>query len=151
MKVTLIKSDKGIVGATSDDHEAYLRFKRRIVKMPIGTYIGLESKKIRNGQHHRKLFALVKLITENSENFETVAKALIAIKLVAGHFEPFIHPVTGELFDLPKSISYEEMEQDDFETFYKNAIDGVLQNILPQLDIETAEKLLDMIVAGWVS
>jgi len=55
------------------------------------------------------------------------------------------------LFDLPKSISYEEMEQDDFETFYKNAVDGVLQNILPQLDIETAEKLLDMIVAGWVS
>ena len=70
-------------------------------------------------------------------------------KLAAGLFDLMAHPVTGEIIQIPKSISFEAMGQEEFETFYSNAIDAVLQHILPQLDRGTADRLLDMIVEGW--
>jgi len=71
------------------------------------------------------------------------------VKLVTGYVDPVIDPITGELVQVPRSIAYESMEQDDFERFYEAAIDGVLRHILPQLDRETADRLLEQIVLGW--
>ena len=41
------------------------------------------------------------------------------------------------------------MGQEDFDAFYTGAIDAVLQSILPQLDREKADMLLEMIIDGW--
>jgi len=53
------------------------------------------------------------------------------------------------LIQVPRSIAYESMEQDDFDRFYEAAIDGVLRHILPQLDRETADHLLEQVILGW--
>jgi hypothetical protein len=74
----------------------------------------------------------------------------LAVKLVVGHFEPAVHPQTGELIQVPKSISYESMDQDAFEAFYSAALDGVLQHILPTMDRETADHLMEVICEGWM-
>ena len=93
--------------------------------------------------------ALLNLVTENSETYNTIPKALIAVKLAAGYFDPAIDPRTGEIVPIPKSISYDAMGQEDFDVFYSAAIDGVLQVILPTMSRETADKLLSMVVEGW--
>lgn len=149
MKAVLIKTDTGLRGSTSADHDAWEKFKRRLLTLKPGTFLRMEWAKPRNGKHHRKLFALLTLVAENSETYDTTAKALVAIKLVTGHYEPFIDPKTGELMQLPKSIAYDAMDQDEFDEFYSAAIDGVLRYILPHLNQVQAERLIEMIIQGW--
>lgn len=149
MKAVLVKTPTGLRGSTPDDHEAWCKFRRKLETMPPGAYMRFEWSTPRNGAHHRKFFALLQLITENSEVYDTADKALVGVKLATGLFEPAVHPLTGEIIQVPKSISFEAMGQEDFEAFYSNAIDAVLQHILPQLDRAKADRLLDMIVEGW--
>lgn len=149
MKAMLLKTERGLRGSTLKDHEAWTKFKRRLETMKPGTWLRIECAKPRNGQHHRKLFALLTLVAENSETYDTTEKALVAVKLVSGHAEPFMDPVTGQLTQLPKSIAYDAMDQDEFDEFYSAAIDGVLRHILPHIEKVQAERLIDMIVSGW--
>ncbi len=149
MKAILIRSEKGLRGATPADHDAWTKFKRRLDRMKPGTWFRIEWSVPRHGPHHRKLFALLTLIADNSETYETAEKALVAVKLVAGYFDPVIDPRTGQMVPVPQSVSYESMDQDVFDIFYQAAIDGVLRHILPQFDRETADRLLEQIVLGW--
>lgn len=149
MKAMLVKTDRGLRGVTSDDHAAWLKFRRKLESMKPGTYFRMEWARPRNGQHHRKFFALLHLIAENSEVYDTTEKALVAVKLVTGYADPFIDPKTGELVQLPRSIAYDAMDQDEFDAFYSSAVDGVLKHILPHITTAQADRLLDMIVSGW--
>jgi hypothetical protein len=149
MKAMLLRTDKGLRGATPADQEAYTKFRRRLETMKPGKWLRLEWSSPRNGPHHRKFMALVQLVTENSETYDTVAKALVAIKLAAAYFDPHVDPATGEIIKVPQSISYDAMGQEDFDVFYSAALDGVLQVVLPTMDRATADRLLDMIVEGW--
>lgn len=149
MKAMLLKTPQGLRGATPADQDAWAKFRRKLETMKPGKWLRIEASSPRNGKHHRKMFALLQLVAENSETYNTVEKALVAIKLIVGHFEPAVHPQTGELIQVPKSIAYESMDQDTFEAFYSAALDGVLQHILPTMDRETADHLMEMIVEGW--
>ena len=149
MKAVLIKTESGLRGSTPDDHDAWTKFKRKLETSKPGSWLRFEWSSPRNGQHHKKFMALLNLVTENSETYNTIPKALIAVKLAAGYFDPAIDPRTGEIVPIPKSISYDAMGQEDFEVFYSAAIDGVLQVILPTMSRETADKLLNMVVEGW--
>ena len=149
MKAVLIRSPKGLVGSTPADQDAWAKFKRRLETMKPGTWLRMEWSRPRNGKHHRKMFALLQLVAENSETYNTVEKALVAVKLAGGYFDPVPDPRTGELVPVLQSISFDAMDQDAFERFYSAALDGVLQVILPTMPRETAEHLMDMIAEGW--
>ena len=149
MKAVLVKTPAGLRGSTPADQAEWAKFRRRLETMRPGAYLRFEWSTPRNGAHHRKFFALLQLIAENSETYNTTEKALVGVKLAAGLFDLMAHPVTGEIIQIPRSVSFEAMGQEDFEAFYSNAIDAVLQHILPHLDREKADRLLDMIVEGW--
>lgn len=149
MKAILVKTESGLRGSTPSDHDAWAKFKRRLDRMAPGTWLRLEWAVPRHGKHHRKLFALLSMVADNSETYDTPEKALVAVKLVSGHADPVIDPRTGEFTQVPRSIAYESMDQDEFECFYEAAIDGVLRYILPQMDRRTADALLEQIVLGW--
>lgn len=149
MKAVLIKSDSGLRGSTPADQDAWGKFKRKLETMKPGEWLRFEWSSPRNGKHHRKFMALLQLVSENSETYNTVEKALNAVKLAAAYFDPFIDPKTGEIVPIVKSISFESMGQEEFDQFYSAAVDGVLQVILPTMNQETADKLLNMVVEGW--
>lgn len=149
MKAMLIKSPAGLRGSTPADQELWAKFKRKLETMKPGAWLRMEWSSPRNGPHHRKFMALLHLVTENSETYNTIPKALIAVKLAAGYFDPATDPRTGGIVPIPHSISYDAMGQEDFDVFYSAALDGVLQVILPTMSRETADKLMDMIVEGW--
>lgn len=149
MRAVLIKTDKGLRGSTTEDHEAWGKFKRKLETMKPGTWLRMEWARPRNGKHHRKLFALLNLVAENSEIYDTTQKALVAVKLVSGYVDHVIDPRTGEITQIPQSIAFDAMEQDEFDKFYEAAIDGVLRYILQGMDRATADRLLEMIILGW--
>lgn len=149
MKALLLKTDRGLRGSSPADQEAWAKFRRRLETMKPGTWIRMEWASPRHPKHHRKFMALLQLITENSDTYNTVEKALVAVKLCTGHFDLVVDPTTGEITKSPRSISYESMEQEAFDVFYSQAIDAVLQYILAQMDRATADRLLDMVIEGW--
>lgn len=148
-KAVLIRTPAGLRGSTPEDHDAWSKFRRKLETMKVGKWLRLEWSTPRNGPHHRKFMALVSLVTENSEVYDTKEKALVAIKLAAAYFDPHADPATGEIVKVPRSISYDAMDQEEFEQFYSAALDGILSTILPQMDRETADRLLELIVEGW--
>lgn len=150
MKVMLIATERGLIGSTPKDDEEWLKFKRRQQTIKAGEWLRVEWSSPRNGKHHRKMFALLTLVAENSDVYNTAEKALIAVKLAAGYFTATPDPRTGEIVPIPQSISYDAMRQEAFEVFYSAALDGVLQVILPNMSKDTADHLLEMIVTGWV-
>lgn len=149
MKALLLKTEAGLRGSSPADQDAYQRFKRRLETMKPGTWIRMEWSSPRHPKHHRKFFALLQLITENSEVYNTIEKALVAVKLCTGHFDLMADPRTGEIIQIPKSIAFEAMPQEEFDVFYSASIDAVLQVILPQLDRAKADRLLEMVIEGW--
>lgn len=149
MKAMLLRTPSGLRGATPADQDAWSKFRRRLETMKPGKWLRVEFSSPRHGKHHRKFMALLQLIVENSEVYDTIPKALVAVKLCVGHFDLMVDPTTGEISKVPRSISYESMPQEEFDQFYSAAVDGVLQHILPTMDRDTADRLIDMVVEGW--
>lgn len=149
MKMFLQKTARGLLGITEADHRAWLKFKQLIERLETGAHLKIEYARPRNPGHHRKFFALLQLIADNSEVYDTPEKALVALKLVTGYADPIIHPSTGEVQLIPRSISYEGMDQTEFDEFYNRAIDGVLQHILPDMPRQKFDRLLEIVISGW--
>jgi hypothetical protein len=151
MRAILIRTPTGLVGSTDTDHEAWEKFKRQLAHMKPGKFLRMEWATPRNGRHHRKMMALLQFINQNSDTYDTIPKALVAIKLAAGYFDPHIDPASGEVQRVPHSIKYESMSQEAFNDFYSHALHAVLTCILPQFDQEMAMRMMDQIVSGWIT
>lgn len=149
MKAMLIKSAEGLRGTTPDDQDAWARFTRKLEVMKPGTCLRMEWSRPRNGPQHRRLFALLQVVAENSEVYDTAERALVAVKLAAGYCDDAIDPRTGRTVPVVRSIRYEAMDQPTFERFYAAAVDAVLQLILPTMDRATLQRLIAMVEEGW--
>lgn len=101
-------------------------------KTKLGQIVELKGRRPRNPGHHRKLFALLKLLADNTENFINTEHALMAVKATTGHgawTKP--HPAASREMFFPESIAFDAMDQDAFNTFYEAAVTAVLKFWLP--------------------
>lgn len=114
-------------------------------KVKAGTVLRVEVKRPRNPLHHRKFMALVQLIQESSDRYNSVEDVLVAIKLRTGWYREHV-TANGELVYVPKSIAFDAMDQTKFEQFYSQAIDAALDMVpgMVRLDMEQA---IDRIMA----
>lgn len=86
-----------------------------------GEIVELKPTKVRNGKFHRLFFAMLKLISENSEPHISPKAALHFAKLATGTGES-VTDSRGEKHFVPGSISFAKMDQAGFETFVATAI-----------------------------
>lgn len=146
----MIRAESGrLYGSTPDDDDAWQKFKRKVATMKPGAWIRVEWSTPRSGPQHRKMWSLLRLIVDNSETYNSVERALVAVKIAAGFFDPHVDPITGEVQKVPQSIKYESMEQGDFNHFFEQAVTATCTHIVPQFDTETAYALMDQVLAGW--
>jgi hypothetical protein len=62
-------------------------------KTKLGQTVELKGRRPRNPGHHRKLFALLNLMVDNTEEFANTKDALLGLKAVLGHGEwKRLHP-----------------------------------------------------------
>lgn len=98
----------------------------------------------RNAGHHRKFFALMKVVFDNQSRYPTLKHLVDAIKLAIGHCDE--RKVDGKDIVVLRSISFAKLDQSGFEQFYDRVLDLVLTKILPHVarsDIEA--RVLDII------
>lgn len=86
-----------------------------------GEIVELKPTKVRNGKYHRLFFAMLKLISDNSEPHISPKAALHFAKLVTGTGE-VVTDTRGETHFIPGSISFAKMDQPAFEAFVATAI-----------------------------
>lgn len=91
----------------------------------LGTIVELKGVKVRNGRYHRLYFAILKLISENSNPHISPAAALYFAKLVTGTGDAVIDS-RGDTHFIPGSISFAKMKQDDFEAFVQQSIPPIV-------------------------
>ena len=91
------------------------------VKCKLGDIVELKPTKVRNGKFHRLYFAILKLISENSEPEITPDQALYLAKAGAGLGDWIRTPGGKDLF-VPGSISFARMDQAAFDEFVKASI-----------------------------
>lgn len=90
-------------------------------KCKLGDVADLKPTKVRNGKYHRMFFAMLRLISDNSNPHVSRKGALHFAKLAAGVGE-FVEDSRGETHFIPGSVSFAKMDQAGFEAFVQTAI-----------------------------
>jgi hypothetical protein len=107
-----------------------------------------ESRRRSLGQH-RLLFALIKIIVENSpcETPLTDRVVLQALKLKTGLVDLAKLP-SGEILMFPKSISFQTMPQEEFNEWFEKALFVMSRDFVPDLTVAAARAEIEAIVDG---
>lgn len=126
MEVFLKKSNFGFVVEYGNDYD-------EVKKIPEGAEVKAIITRPRNIGHHRKFFALLRLVAENLPEeldiFQNQKLLLNEIKFQLGHFEMF-KSIDGNPYYEVKSISFGSMDQTEFNEFYSRTIDVILKYFL---------------------
>jgi hypothetical protein len=109
-----------------------------------GDIVELEGKKVRNGRYHRLFFAMLKLISENSNPHISPKAALHFAKIASGTGE-VVTDSRGETHFVPGSISFAKMDQAAFEAFVQSAVPPLVGRFMrgtaPEVVIQEAMSL----------
>lgn len=128
-----IRTTAGFVPKSQDAREFHAGTK-------LGQTVALDGRRPRNPGHHRKLFALLRLLVDNTEEFASTDDALIGLKAVLGHgIWKKLHPKAEREIFIPDSIAFANMGQAKFEVFYDAAIAAVQRWWLPVGETELKE------------
>lgn len=128
MKITCKVTATGLVPMYDSDFDEKKKLK-------VGTEVVAEIKRPRNYEHHKKFFALLRLVFDNlpedlGERYTNMESLLTEIKFQLGYYDTHI-TLSGRETHIPKSIAFNTMSQDDFTQFYDRAVDVVLRWFLP--------------------
>lgn len=91
-------------------------------KIAVGEVIQCELNKPRNLAHHRKFWALLNVVWQSSGDWSSPYGLLIELKVRLGHVQQVLIRETGEIVHVPKSISFAQMDQTEFDSFYERAL-----------------------------
>jgi hypothetical protein len=120
MKLLLRNTLSGLIPLYPSDYDE----KR---KLKLGQDYEVWIKNPRNIGFHRKFFALINIGHENTSldmPFETYRKYII---MKAGFFKSYQTP--KGIFYEPDSISFSNMEQEQFEDVYSRVLDKIIEDI----------------------
>lgn len=101
----------------------------------------------RNVQHHRKLFALLSMVQDNTDKWGSVETLLEDLKISTGLVEIRINALTGLPYVVPKSIGFASMSQDEFEEWFLRAVDLICKQVL-EMEREYLLDEINSILAG---
>lgn len=123
MKIHLRKANGCVVPDSPEDAEHLSKFK-------FGEVIRAEVSRPRNYQFHKKYMALITFAYQNCDNADQFSLDAFrkSVQMEAGHFEPV--RAGGYLFKIPKSISFAEMSEEDFDKLYSKVIDVLIKRFM---------------------
>lgn len=94
-----------------------------------GDIVDIEYVRPRSQKFHRLLWALLKLVADNQEQYG-MDEILDVVKIGVGHTRVIAMP--GDfVFRVPKSISFASLDDDEFADFFRSAVDFVISDLVP--------------------
>jgi hypothetical protein len=126
-----------------------------IAKLKIGAGVTATVKRHRNPRFHRKFMALLNLAFDAWEPVEATYKGQRVgknfdqfrrdITILAGHYEMAVN-LKGETRLTAKSISFANMDEDEFSELYNAACNVILQRILTNYTRDDLDAVIDRLM-----
>lgn len=141
MKLNLLNTSSGLKPMYDSDYEEKKKLK-------IGEVYEATIKRPRNLSFHKKYFVLINLAWEYQNeravehfhhNIETFRKT---IEVAAGWCESIYSIDRKEWVEVPKSISFDKMDADEFAQLYERVKDVLFKYFLKHISVEEFEKNL---------
>ena len=126
MQLTLKRESFGFV--PYDDET-----KKACAKVPIGSVVTREWRKVRNAKHHRMRFAWVPELFEAIEHLNLFGNSELLrqwLTLQTEFVNTIINPHTGEVSRTPRSWAYASMDEDEFSRLVVQVRDYLLGEFL---------------------
>lgn len=115
-----------------------------LAKIGDGKEVTVTARKARNPRQHKLLFALLRIVTDNSDQWPNAYALLDALKMATGHVD-MVLGISGAVILKPASISFANMPQDMFSEWFKRALDIVARDILKAAPDDVAAEVYAMI------
>lgn len=128
-KVFLKKTLRGFEPADEASQEEMRRFK-------VGSIVKADVTKPRSYQHHKLAFSLLTITFKNQERYVAFPSFRKAVALAAGHFEE-IMTLEGEIIRVPGSLSYDALDQVEFEPVFARMMRVCADEFLGGIDQAT--------------
>ncbi len=113
--------------------------------LPLNAEVMAEVTRPRNLGHHKKLFALIKIILDNQDVYKTTDDVLDALKAATGHFY-MVELRPGLSVMRTRSIAFSKMDQLAFNQFWDAVVDVVVTRFLPGVNRDDLEaEILTMV------
>ena len=146
MDAFFIKTAARTLMPASDQDAELLKY------IKIGHPTKLTFKRVRNYQYHKKYFALLNLAFDywepdedqlGEKNFEQFREDVI---ILSGFYHQRIR-LDGSIRVTAKSISFANMNEDEFEKMYARTIDVIIKHVLKNYTGEMLRSIVDQVEA----
>ena len=141
MKMYLVNTINGFICANDNDYDE----KR---KLKIGEVYKCEIKKARNYELHKKYFSLIQCAwdyqDENRQAHFKNSSELFRkyVEVASGHCELYYSPKLNDWVEIPKSISFEKVDEFEFREIYEKVRNTLFTVFLTHISIEEFESNL---------
>ena len=125
-QLTLQRQSFGFVPADDETRKAF-------AKVPIGSLVTREWRKVRNSKHHRMRFAWVPEIFAAIEHLGLFGNAELLrahLTLQTEFVHVIVNPATGEVTRIPRSWAYSSLDENEFAEMVKQIRDYLLGDFL---------------------
>lgn len=102
--------------------------------------------KARYPEHHQLAWAVFQKIADATG--QTAENIALWLKLETGRFD-YVQLLDGRVVEAPHSLKFESMSQDDFQSFWNDALEIIKEKIFPKVGDDVFNELRD-IVSGQV-
>ena len=99
-------------------------------------------KKNRSPGNHRRYFAFIRLAFDMQEHFGNDTIFRKHLQIAAGHVDIVIDPKTGETMLIPKSISWDELGEDEFKPLFNDVINAFINVYGERLDPSQIDQIV---------
>ncbi len=103
------------------NRKRWRRFVNGLMRLEPGEMAQIKTRKERSGPFHRRHMKLETVVFEAQEKFDNFDAFRAWIKVGSGHVEWFPGP-KGGVIPVPKSIAYDQIEDDEMREFHDNAV-----------------------------
>ena len=127
-----------------------------LMKYKVGDILEADFKRKRNPGFHRKFFAMLNYAYEHWEPQNLSGQPLQKnrdqfrsdVTVMAGYYDQ-VFDISGEMRLRPKSISFANMSQEDFEKLYSNVVDVILMHVLNQYTRKDLDRVVKQLISGY--
>ena len=118
--VNLSLDDTGkLDGISQTDQRAYAKFKKRLVELTREESITFTWREPRSQKFHKRHFAMIAVLFEAQEQFDDQDNFRKWLEVGAGYCK-YVPGPKGKMVALPDSISYEKLDQAEFEPIHES-------------------------------
>lgn len=121
MELYVVKTINGLLKPAFDED------KEKFSQFPKDGYFEIKYTKKRNVRFHRKFFALLKIAYENQSDYRLMEDLRRDIIITSGHYEEVVNAITGEVYKIAKSISFNSMDETEFILIYEDVKNVIIR------------------------